>query len=145
MTSLKSTRVPAHGSEYAPLPSVWEGDDGELLEHMLEFHPRSDPQRILDATVNRGRFWRNSQREVVGIDIDSRMNPFIVANNTQMPFANESFDVVVYDPPHIPNQGRDRTKDLNDRFSLVLKSGRSNGYNLLHMYPPFVIEAPFEC
>ena len=33
-----------------------------------------------------------------------------------MPFADESFDVVVYDPPHIPNHGLDRTKDFNRRF-----------------------------
>jgi hypothetical protein len=29
--------------EYAPLPSVWEGSDAELLRRMLDFYPRSPP------------------------------------------------------------------------------------------------------
>src|SRR5262249_40320137 len=45
---------------------------------------------------------------------------------------------VVYDPPHIPNQGRDKQKDFNTRFGLVLKSSAHNGYNFSHLYPPFV-------
>ncbi len=34
--------------EYVPLGSVWEGEDSELLERLLDFYPRSTPQRILD-------------------------------------------------------------------------------------------------
>jgi len=49
--------------------------------------------------------------------------------------------VVVYDPPHVPNQGQDRSKDFNTRFGLVLKSPAENGYNFSHLYPPFVQEA----
>jgi len=35
-----------------------------------------------------------------------------------MPFKSEAFDLVVYDPPHIPNQGRDKKRDFNSRFGL---------------------------
>src|SRR5215216_951650 len=125
-------------SDYQPLASVWHGTDAELLEKMLDFYPKAPPQLILDATVNIGRFWRGSQRPVIGIDIDPQHCPDIVADNTQMPFQDETFDVVVYDPPHIPNQGRDRSKDFNTRFGLVLKSPLENGYNFSHMFPPFV-------
>ena len=99
------------------------------------------PTRILDATVNVGRFWRGSSWEVIGLDIERRFKPTIVGDNLQMPFRDESFDVVVYDPPHVPNQGKDRTKDFNSRFGLVLKSSRENGYNFSHLYPPFASEA----
>jgi len=95
------------GREYAPLASVWYGEDAELLERLLCFYPRKNPRKILDATINGGRFWRDSKRPVVGIDIDQRHRPTFVADNTRMPFADASFDVVVYDPPHIPNQGKD--------------------------------------
>jgi hypothetical protein len=44
-------------SRYEPLPSVWYGADAELLEKMLDFYPRRKPRKILDATVNGGRFW----------------------------------------------------------------------------------------
>src|SRR5579885_1585222 len=52
--------------QYVPLGSVWEGEDAELLERMLDFYPRKRPKRILDATVNGGRFWRGSNRPVIG-------------------------------------------------------------------------------
>jgi SAM-dependent methyltransferase len=136
-TDLESVKT----SGYVPISSVWEGDDSELLEKLLDFYPRRKPKRILDATVNRGRFWRGSSRPVTGMDIDPRFNPDVVGDNTAMPFANEYFDVVVYDPPHIPNQGKDKSKDFNERFGLVLRSPKENGYSLSHTFPPFVREA----
>jgi SAM-dependent methyltransferase len=108
---------------------------------MLEFYPRRPPRLILDATANRRRFWVGSQRPVVGIDIDARHRPDVVADNRRMPFADGCFDVVVYDPPHVPNQGLDRTKDFEVRFGLGAKAGAAAGYNLSHLYPPFAAEA----
>ena len=128
-------------SLYEPLPSVWYGEDAELLEKLLAFYPRRRPQRILDATVNERRFWRGSKRRVTGLDIDARLSPDVVGDNMNMPFPDEDFDVVVYDPPHIPNQGKDKTKDFNKRFGLVLRSPKENGYTFTHTFPPFVREA----
>jgi SAM-dependent methyltransferase len=108
---------------------------------MLSFYPKKPPKDILDATVNAGRFWRGSHRKVVGMDIDPRVEPDILADNTKMPCKDASFDVVVYDPPHIPNQGKDRSKDFNDRFGLVLKSPVVTGYNFTHTFRPFLSEA----
>jgi SAM-dependent methyltransferase len=136
-----ATATEAMNASYQPLPSVWEGGDAELLERMLCFYPKKPPRKILDATVNRGRFWRGSQRKVVGMDIDPGHRPDIVADNTNMPLKDESFDVIVYDPPHIPNQGRDRQKDFNSRFGLVVKAPAAKGYNLTHTFPPFLREA----
>jgi SAM-dependent methyltransferase len=139
----KLFRDPVWGcaERYQPLPSIWAGTDAELLERLLDFYPRKRPKRILDATVNKGRFWVGSDRDVIGLDIDPKFQPQVVADNRQMPFRDRCFDVVVYDPPHIPNQGRDKSKDFNTRFGLVLKSRAENGYNFTHLYPPFVREA----
>ena len=134
-------RADKSNAGYHPLPSVWEGTDAELLERMLDFYPHVAPKKILDATVNAGRFWVGSTRNVIGMDIDPRHEPDVVGDHTDMPFGNESFDVVVYDPPHIPNQGKDRSKDFNERFGLVLKSSLDEGYNFSHLYPPFCKEA----
>jgi SAM-dependent methyltransferase len=128
-------------TSYQPLPSIWDGTDAELLEKMLDFYPRKRPKRILDATVNTGRFWLGNQRDIIGLDINPKFRPHVVADNRRMPFKDRCFDVVVYDPPHIPNQGRDKSKDFNTRFGLVLKSSAGNGYNFTHLYPPFVREA----
>jgi SAM-dependent methyltransferase len=133
----KATQTP----KYVPLGSVWSGEDSELLEKLLARYPRKRPKRILDATVNGGRFWRGSKRPVIGIDIEADHKPSIVADNTATPFEDGCFDVVVYDPPHIPNQGRDNQKDFHQRFGLGGKSPKEQGYNFTHTYPPFVKEA----
>ncbi len=128
-------------SRYEPLASIWFGEDSELLERLLDFYPRNPPSAILDATVNGGRFWRGSKRTIIGMDIDLRHKPSLVADNSKMPFRSQSFDVVVYDPPHIPNQGRDKSKDFNDRFGLVQRSSKENHYTFSHTFPPFLKEA----
>jgi hypothetical protein len=114
-------------STYQPLPSVWDGEDVVLLEQMLSFYPRQEPERILDATVGGWRFWKNSSRPVTGIDLKLRNRPTVVADNASMPFRAASFDVVVYDPPHVPNQGKDKMKDFTDRFGLGVRSSKEHG------------------
>jgi hypothetical protein len=126
---------------YNPLPSVWDGEDSELLERLLTFYPRRAPQRILDATINSGRFWKGSTRQVIGLDIAASYRPSIQGDNTMMPFLDSVFDVIVYDPPHIPNQGKDRQKDFNLRFGLGQSSPKELGYNFGHLYPSFMREA----
>lgn len=128
-------------ASYAPLTSVWEGEDPELLEAMLSFYPHRRPERILDATVNAGRFWRGSSQPVIGLDIERRVQPTIQGHNFHLPFRDAAFDVVVYDPPHVPNQGRDREKDFTARFGLNLSSSKATSYNLAHLYAPFAQEA----
>src|SRR5439155_6340787 len=95
---------------YSPLPSVWFGTDVELLEMMLNFYPRKRPKAILDATVNVGRFWKGNKRKIVGLDINPKFHPDVVGDNRDMPFKDSSFDVVVYDPPHIPIKARTNRK-----------------------------------
>jgi hypothetical protein len=124
---------------YQPLDSVWYGeDDAELIEQLLTFYPHKVPRLILDSTVNGRRFWRGTTRPVIGLDIDRRHRPEVCADNTVMPFRSGSFDVIVYDPPHIPNQGRDCSKDFNTRFGLGTRSTKENGYSFSYTYPAFM-------
>jgi hypothetical protein len=133
--------LPELDKQYQPLPSVWDGEDAVLIERMLTFYPHKRPKRILDATVNGGRFWRGTKRKIVGLDIASTHGPSVVGDNTQMPFADRQFDVVVYDPPHVPNQGKDDQKDFTVRFGLGGRSPKEHGYNFAYLYPAFVREA----
>ena len=57
-------------ASYKPLPSVWHGNDAELLEAMVDFYTNTAPERILDATVNTRQFWSKSKRQVLGLDIN---------------------------------------------------------------------------
>lgn len=126
---------------YQALSSLWAGEDSGLLNLLLDFYPRKRPKRILDATVNKGRFWRGSRFSFVGMDIDRHYQPALVGDNMRMPFKTGVFDVVVYDPPHVPNQGEDRQKDFSKRFGLGIKSSAENGYNFSHLYKAFSREA----
>ena len=137
----KAETEPAPSPSYNPLPSIWSGDDSELLERLLCFYPRKPPQRILDATINGGRFWKGSSRKIIGMDIAPSYRPSVLADNTAMPFADRVFDVIIYDPPHIPNQGKDKRKDFNTRFGLGQRSPKERGYTFTHLYPPFMREA----
>lgn len=128
-------------AKYQPLSSVWHGEDAELQEHCLSFYPRKRPKLILDATVNGGRFWRDSKRPVIGLDLEPKYRPAVVADNMMMPFQESAFDAIVYDPRHIPNQGKDRSKDFNSRFGLGLRVPKEQGYNSTHTFPPFLREA----
>jgi len=132
---------PDEPTTYVPIPSVWYGEDSELLERMLDFYPHCKPERILDATVNGGRFWRGTKRKIIGMDVSAAHRPSIVGDNMTMPFSTGVFDVVVYDPPHIPNQGRDKQKDFNTRFGLGERSAKEHGYSFAHLYPLFIKEA----
>jgi SAM-dependent methyltransferase len=134
---------PSNGNGYEPLPSVWFGTDSALLDRMLTFYPHARPQAILDATVNKGRIWEGLDWDYVGLDIDKKHKPDVVGDNRDMPFEDGSFDVIVYDPPHIPNLGKDGVKDFATRFGLNLKSTSMNGKdcNLNYLFPPFVKEA----
>ena len=52
------------------MPSVWIGDDADLVGRILDLH-RAGP-RILDATYGHGGFWRGRRadgREIVGVDL----------------------------------------------------------------------------
>ncbi len=128
---------------YKPLSSVWLGNDADLLEAMLRFYPTIPPDPILDATYNAGRFWNGSTRQVVSMDMDPRYNPDIVADNREMPgVEDESFAVVVYDPPHVGPQGRDKsTKRFDVDFGATVECGKQHGWNLSYLYPPFLRQA----
>ena len=100
------TSASAQDVLYAPISSVWESNDAELLEEMFRFYPSIPVEPILDATYNAGRFWRSSSRQVVSMDIDPQYKPMLVADNRNMVgVESASFGVVVYDPPHVGPQG----------------------------------------
>ena len=128
---------------YQPLSSVWTGSDSELLDAMLDFYPVIPPDPILDATYNAGRIWGDSIRPVVSMDIDPRYEPDIVADNREMPGVEDSsFAVVVYDPPHVGPQGRDKsTKRFDVDFGASVPCGKEQQWSLSYLYPPFLDQA----
>ncbi|HYK19695.1 MAG TPA: hypothetical protein VEV42_03105 [Pyrinomonadaceae bacterium] len=130
-------------STYQPLSSVWEGSDADLLEAMLNFYSTIPPEPILDATYNAGRFWKRSKRRIVSMDIDPQYNPDILCDNRNMiDVRSRQFGVVVYDPPHVGPQGRDKSKKRFDvDFGATIECGKEHNWNLSYLYPGFLKEA----
>lgn len=128
---------------YEPLSSVWQGTDAELIEAMLNFYPTISPEPILDATYNAGRFWKGSKRQIVSMDIDPQYEPMIVSDNRNMiGVADSTFGTIVYDPPHVGPQGRDKSKKRFDvDFGATFECGKEHNWNLSYLYPPFLNEA----
>lgn len=143
MTALPALRLVADEVGYKPMSSVWEGNDAQLLEEMLQFYPALRPHPILDATFNAGRFWKGSHRAVVSMDIDPQHAPNIVADNREMPGVEDnSYAVVVYDPPHVGPQGRDKsTKRFDVDFGATMECGKEHNWTLSYLYPPFLAQA----
>jgi SAM-dependent methyltransferase len=141
--ALEPPPSPNGASLYKPLSSVWEGSDSELIEAMLNFYPTIPPTPILDATYNTGRFWKGSKRRVVSMDIDPKHNPDIVGDNREMKEVEANrFGVVVYDPPHVGPQGRDKSRKRFDvDFGATIECGKEHDWNLSYLYPPFLKQA----
>ena len=86
------------------LESVWVGKDNALLDAMFDFYaPLS--QRTIDVCCNARRMWKGSRwaDKVTYYDRDHTMNPEVVAEWSNMPDADGTVDVLVYDPPHLPD------------------------------------------
>jgi hypothetical protein len=130
-------------AKYQPISSVWEGSDGDLLEAMLQFYPTIDAEPILDATYNTGRIWRESARDVWSMDIDPKYKPKIVGDNRVMKGVPSAyFGTVVYDPPHVGPQGRDKSvKRFDVDFGATIECGKEHGWTLSYLYPPFLAQA----
>lgn len=102
------------------IESVWMGKDNGLLDVMLDYYAPT-ATRIIDVCCNARRMWKGTQwgKKVLYYDIDPEVQPDQTVNWGALPDQNNSVDVLIYDPPHLPaHAGR------NGKYM--------NGYGLLH-------------
>ncbi len=68
----------------------------------------------------------------------------IVSDNREMTGVSASaFGAVVYDPPHIGLQGRDKSrKRLDEDFGATVACGKEQNRSLSYLYLPFLTQAP---
>lgn len=113
--------------------------------------PSLAPVRILDATCGGRHLWFDKDRDDT-IYVDRRVlprgtipvrpnwevRPTVVASFTALPFADGSFDLVVFDPPHIirdkPSKSYLRTKygELRpDTWDTTLRTGFDECWRVL--------------
>lgn len=121
--------------------SVMDARDPEVLSLMLKFYAWPEA-KVLDVTANERRMWKGVAHPggVTYADIDPAMNPDILADFRSLPCENESFDVIVFDPPHLPAAAA--SPESMARF--VGNYGLSHapkGDNIAAYFPPFLKEA----
>lgn len=120
--------------------SVWAGDDARLLAWMIPFYWRGEGEekrgktpRVLDVTYGRGTFWRGATAPVVAIDRLPTRPGVIPMDNRALGFQGESFDVVIYDPPHIT--------DSSPRGAYASRYGVETREAPAAQFPRFLTEA----
>lgn len=113
--------------------------DQEALEAILFFHIKPGP-RILDVTYNTGKIWR-------GMKVRPDTNDYSQLYNTDYhldfrdlwPIENGEYDVVVFDPPHIPS---DTNSDIYElQYGVTRKDPERAGLNISGLFEPFLDEA----
>jgi hypothetical protein len=100
------------------LTSVWEGQDPELLQELLKLHVRKKKSPIIfDATFGKGNFWKHHHAPP-GLDSNPQRKAPILGSYLELPLRSTCIDVLIYDPPHIPDGGRPRPKIMADSYSI---------------------------
>lgn len=123
------------------LESVWIGKDNKLLDAMFEFYA-PNAELIIDVACNARRMWKGSQwgERVIGYDRDPEMKPDVVAEWHSLPNKDQTVDILVYDPPHLP----DAAASLMSLPSYEKYYGLGKGVktdNIGEIHPPFLAEA----
>ncbi len=125
------------------MSSVWEGNDSDLLEAIFKFYPTIPVEPILDSTYNAGRMWKGFNRTVDSMDIDPQYKTKFVGDNRVMRDVPSShYGTVVFDPPHVGPQGRDKSsKRFDVDFGATMECGKDQDWNLSYLYPDFLRQA----
>jgi hypothetical protein len=117
-----------------------EARDPEVLASMLAFYAPT-ATRIVDCTANERRMWKGLDTGRVSFcDIDPTMRPDFVASFADLPFEDGSVDVLVFDPPHLPNAASSPKSDQGFARRYGLSMGGGNP-DINHFFPPFLSEA----
>jgi hypothetical protein len=129
--------------------SVLMGRDPEAIERLMGVHAPDAP-RILDATHNTGKMWKGcSYQPDHTLDIDPQFAPDTVGDFRSMPIEDESFEVIVFDPPHLPvamaSQGSSEHPNVvrfRKQYGLTADAGMGRGGdNVCEQFGPFLLEA----
>jgi hypothetical protein len=128
------------GAKKRPM-SVMEARDPEVLSLMLDFYAWPEA-KVLDVTANERRMWKGVEHPggVTYADIDPAMNPDIVADFRALPCDPESYDVIVFDPPHLPAAAASPESDKRFAGNYGL-SHAPKADNISSYFRPFLDEA----
>jgi hypothetical protein len=113
--------------------------DLHLVRALLGLHAVSNP-RILDASYGRGGIWRGLPYKPTRLDARELADVDVVGNWNALAslFPPASFDVVVWDPPHVTDAGSGivGADDWADRYGTL--SPGLKGASIAPLFAPFL-------
>lgn len=121
MTSQKHTKFAKNAHQ----------NSADAIEDILSIH--FPVGSILDVNYSMGTFYKNVSRDVIGIDIRPVAN--ILADNKNVPFSNDSFDLGVCDPPY--KRGNGETKYSN-RYGAAPCTARKSSKQYFDLLPELI-------
>lgn len=123
--------------------SVVYGRDNEVIPSLIGLHSVSNPL-ILDVTFNAGKMWKGLNYAVKTMDIDPKHGTDYVGDFRDLSFIQERFDIVAFDPPHLPtNSASEHSSRIwEDTYGLTNdKDAGRDGDNVSPMFYPFLASA----
>jgi hypothetical protein len=124
--------------------SVILGRDRDVIPVLLDVHAVASP-RILDVTFNKGVMWKGTGLTPHRSDVSREMSPDAdtIADCRDLPFPPGSFDVIAFDPPHLPaavasagSSGIERAQ-----YGLTADDDYRQGDNISPLFTDFLREA----
>lgn len=120
--------------------SVLHGRDGKAIVTLLNIHCQTASPRILDCTHNKGVMWRGLSMDVVRMDISHDAEVDVVGDFRRMPFPDRAFDVIVFDPPHLPEDSGKKCR-LHKSYNVGNTGLGMDGECVSAIFAPFLSEA----
>jgi hypothetical protein len=118
--------------------SILHGTDQDCLRQLLELHAPAQP-RILDATFGRGSMWRGLEYQPWRNDSNPELEADSHYDFRELPEEwTGTFDVVVFDPPHIAEAG------ARSRYAShfgARNDDLQHAPDICHLFAPFLLEA----
>lgn len=131
--------------------TVLFGKDNEAIPLLLEIHCAVKNPKILDCTYNTGKIWKGIKEkyDITTMDINPEFGTDVVGDFRNMPFEDGSFDVIVFDPPHLPvavaSVGSSTLEEIQQwrkNYGLTSEKGMGrDGDNVSEIFVPFLLEA----
>ncbi len=123
--------------------SIVHGRDKDVIPTLLEVHGTLDPD-ILDATHNKGVMWKGLKYRVTSSDVDATMDCDLTQDCRDMHLVPDaSYDVVAFDPPHLPAHVASTNSSGIERsqYGLTEHGDYRQGDNISPLFGPFLAEA----
>jgi SAM-dependent methyltransferase len=120
---------------------VFLGKDHALLDMMLDFYA-PEARQLRDVCCNQRRMWRGSRwaGRVLYYDNDPAMSPDVVCDWSRLPDADSTVDVLVYDPPHLPQAAASPQSLAHYGTNYGLRQSTRDD-NVAALHEPFLREA----